>query len=75
MRLTTRCSRISGPRPTATAALVVCNFSRRRGDVWGLAGTTDVPPREVIVSATGKTKADLGSKIELGPYEAIALLL
>ncbi|KAM3447411.1 hypothetical protein MY3296_008762 [Beauveria thailandica] len=47
---------------------------RRRGDVWGLAGTTDVPPREVIVSATGKTKADLGSKIELGPYEAIALL-
>jgi glycosidase len=56
------------------AALVVCNFSAD-AVTWGLAGTTDAPPREVIVSPTGKTKADVDSKIELGPYEAIALLL
>ncbi|KAF1738832.1 Alpha-glucosidase [Beauveria bassiana] len=56
------------------AALVVCNFSAD-AVTWELASTTNAPPREVIVSPTGKTKADVGSKIDLGPYEAIALLL
>lgn len=51
-------------------ALVVCNFSAD-AVTWTFAGT----PREVIVSPTGKTTDDVNSQVELGPYEAIALLL
>lgn len=53
------------------AALVVCNFSAD-AVTWQFAGT----PRQVLVSPTGKTTADVAnSQVELGPYEAIALLL
>lgn len=51
-------------------ALVVCNFSAD-SVAWKFAGK----PREVIFSPTGKTTADVNGQIELGPYEAIALLL
>ncbi|KAJ4150923.1 hypothetical protein LMH87_011650 [Akanthomyces muscarius] len=53
------------------AALVVCNFSAD-AVTWKFAGT----PREILVSPTGKTTSDVAnSQVELGPYEAIALLL
>lgn len=52
-------------------ALVACNFSAD-AVTWAFEGGT---PREVVFSPTGKTTADVDGKVELGPYEAIALLL
>lgn len=51
-------------------ALVVCNFSSENV-TWQFEGK----PSEVIISPAGKTTADVNGHVELGPYEAIALLL
>lgn len=51
-------------------ALVVCNFSSENV-AWQFAGK----PSEIIFSPAGKTMADVNGHVELGPYEAIALLL
>ncbi|KAK5987570.1 Alpha-glucosidase [Cladobotryum mycophilum] len=53
------------------SALVVCNFSVEEVD-WAFEGK----PSEVLFSPTGKALSDVnGGHIQLGPCEAIALLL